>query len=126
MSHPVRGAWIEIHCGARMDGGTNESHPVRGAWMEIHQFQDLRRQISSHPVRGAWIEIKFPTPLELWLHRRTPSGVRGLKFGEGNGSGLDERRTPSGVRGLKFVGLINCGGYLTSHPVRGAWIEIRC
>ena len=57
--------------------------------------------------------------------RRTPPGVRGLKCLYAIKS--NQRlvgRTPPGVRGLKFrVGNYNAIGY-TSHPTRGAWIEI--
>ena len=40
------------------------SHPVRGAWIEIENqsFDQLMKQ--SHPVRGAWIEIRMS--LNLW------------------------------------------------------------
>ena len=35
------------------------SHPVRGAWIEImHKMSQLYGIPLSHPVRGAWIEIK--------------------------------------------------------------------
>ena len=33
-------------------------------------------------------------------------------------------RTPSGVRGLKVDSSCNMLSAVTSHPVRGAWIEI--
>ena len=34
MSHPARGAWIEILKGRQFDGFA-ASHPARGAWIEI-------------------------------------------------------------------------------------------
>ena len=34
MSHPVRGAWIEIF-NLIINIGILKSHPVRGAWIEI-------------------------------------------------------------------------------------------
>ena len=37
---------------------------------------------------------------------------------------MSTRRTPSGVRGLKSVFICFRPPYITSHPVRGAWIEI--
>ena len=43
------------------------SHPVRGAWIEIECCQPTRFHFSSHPVRGAWIEIKISGPKELHL-----------------------------------------------------------
>ena len=33
------------------------SHPVRGAWIEIFSTFSEVKNITSHPVRGAWIEI---------------------------------------------------------------------
>ena len=35
------------------------------------------------------------------------------------------RRTPHGVRGLKFGNVTELVHYGSSHPTRGAWIEIR-
>ena len=35
------------------------------------------------------------------------------------------RRTPHGVRGLKYDGEAQRGAHARSHPSRGAWIEIR-
>ncbi len=35
VSHPVRGAWIEIKIFRRAANGASKSHPVRGAWIEI-------------------------------------------------------------------------------------------
>ena len=32
----MRGAWIEIVVGAAIQGFVFVSHPVRGAWIEIH------------------------------------------------------------------------------------------
>ena len=40
VSHPTRGAWIEI---GGSDGGSTDaqgSHPTRGAWIEIFSFLD--------------------------------------------------------------------------------------
>ena len=35
------------------------SHPVRGAWIEIYKLSNMSlAKFMSHPVRGAWIEIK--------------------------------------------------------------------
>ena len=58
LSHPVRGAWIEISGAAAAAREARQSHPVRGAWIEIScQPSVAINQIESHPVRGAWIEI---------------------------------------------------------------------
>ena len=54
------------------------SHPVRGAWIEIRRFGAINIALKSHPVRGAWIEIHEDI-FKLLFFRRTPSGVRGLK-----------------------------------------------
>ena len=59
--------------------------------------------------------------------RRTPSGVRGLKWDavEIVVNKCVDCRTPSGVRGLKYKLVASFLGLYESHPVRGAWIEIR-
>ena len=36
---------------------SNVSHPSRGAWIEILKHLDDTGQHVSHPSRGAWIEI---------------------------------------------------------------------
>ena len=58
--------------------------------------------------------------------RRTPHGVRGLKSPRPwpMVSPL-YRRTPHGVRGLKCPRLYSHSRRGSSHPSRGAWIEIR-
>ena len=33
------------------------SHPARGAWIEISAIRRPSTATSSHPARGAWIEI---------------------------------------------------------------------
>ena len=33
------------------------SHPARGAWIEIVAQNCVVRNLRSHPARGAWIEI---------------------------------------------------------------------
>ncbi|CAH0537216.1 hypothetical protein [Oscillospiraceae bacterium] len=38
------------------------SHPARGAWIEIHVFRCKFTAWQSHPARGAWIEM----PFSLW------------------------------------------------------------
>ena len=39
------------------------SHPVRGAWIEIPMYVCDFDYGGSHPVRGAWIEMILPNPL---------------------------------------------------------------
>ena len=57
------------------------SHPSRGAWIEIIVIQ-MGRVIGlrSHPSRGAWIEIPQGFNSGAETLRRTPRGVRGLKY----------------------------------------------
>ena len=57
MSHPVRGAWIEMPINCFQLRLTTRSHPVRGAWIEMSNFLKSTIFPWSHPVRGAWIEI---------------------------------------------------------------------
>ena len=64
----------------------------------VNQHQDGK----SHPTRGAWIEI-CPAP-GAWS--------------------VDARRTPHGVRGLKYDVVFLGGASHGSHPTRGAWIEM--
>ena len=78
----------------------------------------------SHPVRGAWIEIASLHTLRQPAYRRTPLGVRGLKFDPIIVNSPRLGRTPSGVRGLKFSLPSAIILATTSHPVRGAWIEM--
>ena len=59
------------------------------------------RAEKSHPARGAWIEI-----------------MKRIKTVTAN------RRTPRGVRGLKYEMLMTGQDNTLSHPARGAWIEI--
>ena len=100
-SHPARGAWIEITAVLTADGDV-VSHPARGAWIEMLPVLHATGNIWSHPARGAWIE----------MHISTFTG------------GESPRRTPQGVRGLKYEYRIIFYTAATSHPARGAWIEI--
>ena len=38
--------------------GDAMSHPTRGAWIEIYIEQGENKMKRSHPTRGAWIEIQ--------------------------------------------------------------------
>ena len=124
-SHPARGAWIEIFQPTTR-GALHESHPARGAWIEIFATAaETSAPCLSHPARGAWIEILLSRFQPRNRHSRTPQGVRGLKLnGDIGRADILVRRTPQGVRGLKC----SAPGQSqpdTSHPARGAWIEIR-
>ena len=62
---------------------------------------DLQYAEKSHSSRSAWIEIQIASSIPIYPARRTPRGVRGLKWECGGGSRQSARRTPRGVRGLK-------------------------
>ena len=81
------------------------SHPARGAWIEIRSAADAVTGVSlSHPARGAWIEMFYMRAGACTRPGRTPHGVRGLKYTQGNYSTAVSE---------------------VSHPARGAWIEIK-
>ena len=103
VSHPSRGAWVEMKNGvlnspssvvAPLTGcvgwnnGRNAyvflvggSHPSRGAWVEITIFATGGGHAhKSHPSRGAWVEIPPVSFSTEQQYRRTPHGVRGLKY----------------------------------------------
>ena len=57
MSHPARGAWIEIKSKTAVRAA-QASHPARGAWIEINFSVSACVSVQvSHPARGAWIEM---------------------------------------------------------------------
>ena len=59
----------------------HRSHPARGAWIEMPRSENVGTHDGlSHPARGAWIEIATNRTGTNVLPRRTPHGVRGLKF----------------------------------------------
>ena len=64
MSHPVRGAWIEILDRTLLRVGVSCRTPsgVRGLKFVVLVVVKIIGR--SHPVRGAWIEINFPAVLE--------------------------------------------------------------
>ena len=69
--------------------------------MKLRGDRHSASRCGSHPARGAWIEIpRFRNSFAKY--RRTPQGVRGLKYSLPR----TEKRSYS------------------SHPARGAWIEI--
>ena len=58
VSHPTRGAWIEMPHEAAVVQNKTGSHPTRGAWIEITAVTvSPDADEKSHPTRGAWIEI---------------------------------------------------------------------
>ena len=62
-----------------MANTTGVSHPSRGAWIEIEDAAASIKKISSrtpHGVRGLKSHARRAAPLP---NRRTPHGVRGLK-----------------------------------------------
>ena len=94
----MRGLKYKSHaCQSRL----RSSHPAWGAWIEISNTYrpDLKEgRRTPHGVRG----LKYPPPLVLRPRAsRTPHGVRGLKCQASCRHKQRERRTPHGVRGLK-------------------------
>ena len=81
LSHPARGAWIEILKAGKAYPPLGGSHPARGAWIEIRSASIAANSARSHPARGAWIEIRICNHGGRQQHGRTPHGVRGLKSG---------------------------------------------
>ena len=78
-SHPARGAWIEM-VSSLCFLLSFTSHPARGAWIESPVSRLDTGLCLSHPARGAWIEIFRTYKKEVTAARRTPHGVRGLKY----------------------------------------------
>ena len=73
LSHPVRGAWIEILKVTGIFRMSGLSHPVRGAWIEISgntHYEYICEK--SHPVRGAWIEIQRNGDISKATYSRIP------------------------------------------------------
>ena len=78
LSHPSRGAWIEMLRVLELLGKylSRTPHGVRG----LKCVASVARLVAmtSHPSRGAWIEMKNPGQFQA-SPGRTPHGVRGLK-----------------------------------------------
>ena len=64
---------------------SDASHPAWGAWIEIRRDDKPAGLRMSHPAWGAWIEIGYSGAGIAAKARRTPHGVRGLKFANLNG-----------------------------------------
>ena len=80
------------------------------------------RRRTPHGVRGLkWSDLQA---IEYAGRRRTPHGVRGLKCNEASPEYQRRSRTPHGVRGLKWSDVDVRSQRPASHPSRGAWIEI--
>ena len=122
LSHPSRGAWIEI---TRRTGSPLPSsrtpHGVRGLKYNVLRLSAIDSM--SHPSRGAWIEILIPTYARSSAGR-TPHGVRGLKYSCHRSCRLSPRVAP--LTGCVDLSLAVAGlrSAPSSHPSRGAWIEI--
>ncbi len=73
VSHPPRGAWIEILT-------VNSvlpfflSHPPRGAWIEIAGGDCQALLPASHPPRGAWIEMDLTVTIRYNPEVAPPTG----------------------------------------------------
>ena len=99
------------------------SHPARGAWIEVLciillQVEPARR--TPHGVRGL---KSADSSVCLLQHLSHPAGERGLKSKVATCIRTGRRRTPAGVRGLKFVCWPRCMTFSMSHSCGGVWIE---
>ena len=56
--------------------------------------------------------------------RRTPRGVRGLKYGKLHHFGLEKRSHPARGAWIEIAMISTPRRMPVSHPARGAWIEI--
>ena len=146
MSHPSRGAWIEmlmvgkvLRTWCRTPHGVRglkyerayrpiqhavQSHPSRGAWIEMLTVPLLTAAAASHPSRGAWIEMILSFHLFNDPMCRTPHGVRGLKFVQLLIHVGDDGSHPSRGAWIEIASRMGRSGVPPSHPSRGAWIEI--
>ena len=52
VSHPARGAWIEIAAAAAAAVVDAQSHPARGAWIEIRKQADKKPAVCVAPRKG--------------------------------------------------------------------------
>ncbi len=102
LSQPTRAAWIEIITLKRFNPAF-ASQPTRAAWIEITYGPKIHRlQVRSQPTRAAWIEINTSAYTKYFQYRRSPLGLRGLKYRCASASPLRPR----------------------SQPTRAAWIEM--
>ena len=74
LSHPSRGAWIEMNRWASTTITGSSSHPSRGAWIEMNPGNPYSPWTRSHPSRGAWIEIY---PIGCTLNRLNVAPLTG-------------------------------------------------
>ena len=79
----------------------------------------------SHPSRGAWIEIPLRGLCARCGWRRTPHGVRGLKYAGKKAIKIAPESHPSRGAWIEiFADILAHQMPAGSHPSRGAWIEI--
>ena len=102
------------------------SHPTRGAWIEMSMTATLYRASSpSHPTRGAWIEIGRVGIATMIAGSRTPPGVRGLKSHISLHRYIEWKSHPTRGAWIEIPSLASAATHIiSSHPTRGAWIEI--
>ena len=149
LSHPARGAWIEITIfqsisvnvvSSRTPQGVRglksnteprptrqspKSHPARGAWIEIFQRSRHCAPFESHPARGAWIEIAKRRTRRHTCRRSHPARGAWIEISHLITSFLRLLSHPA--RGAWIEILLSCAvrdAFPLSHPARGAWIEI--
>ena len=119
VSHPARGAWIEIAAFGRASYRSATSHPARGAWIEISEDQaiaarqqtrrsGLAEQIAQYPARlQAYTPDKLKAALESGGYEVRPLGrgkLKGVSFEDGGGFRVN----------------FSDGGLLQYHPDQGS------
>ena len=77
------------------------SHPARGAWIEIPLLPHPRSGCPGRTPQGVRGLKCRDVKRAMRINGRTPQGVRGLKFVDNGLEHFRPRRTPQGVRGLK-------------------------
>ncbi len=93
--------------------------------MKYNALRQHQAKVVSLSARRAWIEISDPDLAELYPHRRSPQGERGLKSGiSGTGmwwtASLSARRAWIEIPNMEIAQL----SYWQSLSARRAWIEI--
>ena len=78
----------------------------------------------SQPTRAAWIEIKQVLKNLLILRRRSPLGLRGLKFYPHEIISMVRRSQPTQAAWIEIAYTGALFHRQQSQPTRAAWIEI--
>ena len=125
-SHPTMGAWIEIALSSASSCERIDVAPHDGC-VDWNIFNSFVVYISnmSHPTMGAWIEIPVRTLQRLYISRRTPRWVRGLKCYSYKYQWSNYVSHPTMGAWIEiYLCMIFKTMLSRSHPTMGAWIEI--